>query len=235
MKLGVISDVHGNLVALETVLYELREEHEVDEVACCGDVVGVLGWPEKTVNRIQEEVDYCVYGNHDAYIRDDYAYVPEHPSQKQEHRVVTSDLTEGSIEWLNNLPAVWEIEDDVFMGHANPYAENAAGYPADEYVNKKDWVSFAADNMDGELVLMGHTHDQGGLDVGKFAEQSGTIVNPGACGAPYFEDARYAIVDTEAHEFSLHRTYFDDTEVFERLNQLGVKPADELNGNPRRL
>ncbi len=158
----------------------LEPEHSVDAIACAGDVIGVLGWPEEVATIIREEVDYCVYGNHDAYIRDDYAYVPTHDSQKQEHRVVTTELTEQSVEWLNDLPAVVELTDDVVMAHANPYVENKAGYPAEEYVDKRDWTKFGAEYMDGQTVIMGHTHDQGHLDLDKFQGMSGKILNPGS-------------------------------------------------------
>jgi putative phosphoesterase len=232
MKLGVISDVHGNIVALEAVLRDLRKEKDVDEVVCCGDVVGVLGWPEETAHRIKQEVDHCVYGNHDAYVRDDYMFVPKRPSQKQEHRVVTSSLTEETLDWLNDLPETLTIDGDVVVAHADPFADERdemVGYPANNYVDKRDWVGYASDKMDGKLVLFGHTHDQGGLDTTKFDGCDGTIVNPGSAGAPYYEDAKYAVVDTETHDFSLHRLFFDDSRITKKLSQLGVKPAKKLD------
>lgn len=232
MKLGVFGDIHGNKVALELILYELKEEHDVDELVCTGDIIGVLGWPEETVQLVEEEVDYAVYGNHDAYIRSDYNYVPEHPSQKQEHRVVTSELTEESVEYINQLPDRVDIGDNVVMAHANPYTENKAGYPANGYIDKNEWTKFGGEHMNGQIVLMGHTHDQGALDVGKFEGQSGTIVNPGSAGAPFYEDARYAVVDTETHEVELHRSYFDESELRERFDQLGIVSNPGHDGAP---
>jgi putative phosphoesterase len=228
MKLGLISDIHGNKVALDAVIQTLRDDHNVDSIACAGDILGVIGWPEEVAHTVQTEVDYCVYGNHDAYIRDDYSYVPSHPSQKQEHRVVTSELTGDSVEWVNNLPGVVEITDNVLMAHANPFVDNVSGFPADEYVDKRDWISFAADNMDGETVILGHTHDQGHLELDKFEGQSGKIINPGSVGAPYYEDARYAILDTETMESTLHRQWFDEAELLSRFDQLGLESASSL-------
>lgn len=229
MKVGVLSDIHGNLPALDIVLYKLHQEHNIDEIAVAGDLVGILGWPDEVTHRVKEVADYCVYGNHDAYIRDDYSYVPEHPSAKDEHRVVTSDLTESSVEFLHSLPEVVEIDDSVTMAHANPYVENTVGFPAHEYVDKRDWIEFAADHMNGELVIIGHTHEQGGLNVSKFDSQEGTIVNPGSVGAPYYKDAKYAIVDTETHDFSLHRAYYDESPVKKKLERLGVEPHNNVD------
>lgn len=229
-RLGVMSDLHGNKVALETVWHELQEEHEVDETAVAGDIVGVLGWPEDVAHFVKEHVDYAVYGNHDAYVRSDYSYIPEYPSQEQEYNLVSGKLTESTAAWLDDLPEQITIDDDVVMAHARPWSDNSPGYPADEYLDMGNWIEWSASSpLDGELVITGHTHEQGKLSLDKFEGQHGTIMNPGAVGAPYYEDAKYAVVDTETHEVELYRTYYDSGDVKEQLNKLDLKPADKLN------
>lgn len=222
MKLGVVADIHGNLPALKIVWHELQETHEVDAVLCVGDIVGVLGWPEETAHFIKQNADYTVFGNHDAYVREDFAYVPEHPVQKQEHAVVTSALTEDTVDWLNNLPATLTIDETVHVGHAHPFEEPHHGFPADNYVDKRDWTAFGSEWLDGDIAVMGHTHDAGVLDVGKFENQSGLIVNPGSVGQPWDKDARYAVIDTDEPSATLHRAYYETGEVRQRFEQLGI-------------
>lgn len=236
VKLGVLSDLHGNKVALETVWHELHEEHNVDETAVAGDIVGVIGWPEDVAHFVKENVDHVVYGNHDAYVREDHPYVPEYPSQKQEHNLVTGKLTESTAAWLNDLPEQVTIDGDVVMAHARPWSDNPTGFPADNYLDMGHWIEWAADSpLDGEMVITGHTHEQGKLTLDKFEGQSGTMVNPGSVGAPYYEDPKYAVVDTETHEVELYRTHVEEQDVKSQLDKLGLKSAEELNKMSTRL
>lgn len=231
-KIGVIADVHGNLTALRVIWHELQFEHQVDETACAGDIVGVMGWPEETAHFIKENVDHVVYGNHDAYIRSDYSYVPEWPSQKQEHQLVTSKLTAETVEWLNSLPEQVEVADGVYMAHARSFEkqpEDSVGFPAHNYLDMGDWVEWASENLDGETVIHGHTHEQGKLSLDKFEGQSGYMLNPGSAGCPYYQDARYAVYDTDEREATLHRVYYDSNEVQARFDDLGLESAEELN------
>lgn len=233
MKLGVISDVHGNKPALDAVWDELQEK-KVDSVVCLGDIVGVLGWPEETARFVRENVEYCIHGNHDAYIRSDHPYTPTAPSQRQEHDLVTSELSKESVEWLHDLPEKLTIDDTIIVAHAHPCPGEGycCGCPANNYVDKKDWTEFASNHLsDGDMVCLGHTHIQGGLDCSKFEGLGGTIINPGAVGAPYYEDARYAIVDTDTHEYWLYRVDYDESLLEDRFDDLGLQSAAELNQN----
>ncbi|ELZ47514.1 phosphodiesterase, MJ0936 family protein, partial [Halorubrum coriense DSM 10284] len=62
MKVGLISDVHANLPALETVLDDMPA---VDRIHCAGDVVGYNPWPAECVERVREVAAATVRGNHD--------------------------------------------------------------------------------------------------------------------------------------------------------------------------
>ena len=75
MKLGIITDVHANLGALETVL-KVLESRQIDYLACLGNIVGYGGQPEECCSLIRQHADFTVVGNHDAAVarRMDYAY-----------------------------------------------------------------------------------------------------------------------------------------------------------------
>ena len=68
MRIGLISDMHGNLPALEAVLAKLDEE-AVDRLICLGDVA-VGPWPSDTVKRIAGLDCACIVGNWDAWMLD---------------------------------------------------------------------------------------------------------------------------------------------------------------------
>ena len=226
MKYGVISDIHGNLPALEATLEKLTEL-SVDEIITVGDMSGVLGWPEETAQRVREASDHTVFGNHDARVMSDFTFVPDCPVYRQEHEVVTGSYSAETIEWLDSLPEVVEV-DGMIIGHANPYDDPVHGYPAQNYQPKSSWTSFASEYMDGETAIFGHTHEQGYLDVSKFPGLDGHILNPGSVGQPYDKTAQFATVDTDTNSFELHQTHYDYQKVRSRLQEVGI------NKNPER-
>ncbi len=67
MKLAIISDIHANLLALETTLIEIKNEN-VDQIICLGDVAGTGAQPNETVKCLQELQIPIVMGNVDAFI-----------------------------------------------------------------------------------------------------------------------------------------------------------------------
>lgn len=71
MKLGVISDIHSNLAALDAVLAEFSRRG-VDEIICLGDIIGIGPFPAETVRRIMglKNLRGCVRGNHEGYLLD---------------------------------------------------------------------------------------------------------------------------------------------------------------------
>ncbi|NQU05232.1 MAG: metallophosphoesterase, partial [Calditrichaeota bacterium] len=64
MKLAVISDIHGNLQALEAVLASIDDE-DVDDVFCLGDIVGYGARPNECIGLIFSRQIPCILGNHD--------------------------------------------------------------------------------------------------------------------------------------------------------------------------
>ena len=69
MKIGVISDIHSNIVALNKILNEF-EKIKVDKIICCGDIIGIGANPEETVKTLMQKKDIliAVRGNHEQYL-----------------------------------------------------------------------------------------------------------------------------------------------------------------------
>ena len=71
MKVGVISDVHANRVALAAVLADLPP---VDALVCAGDVVGYNPWPAECIEELRERGVRTIQGNHDRAVASDTAF-----------------------------------------------------------------------------------------------------------------------------------------------------------------
>ncbi|MEY7849234.1 metallophosphoesterase [Natrarchaeobius sp. A-rgal3] len=205
MRVGLISDVHGNRVALETVLTAMAP---VDEVLCAGDVVGYNPWPAACVDELRERDVPTVMGNHDA------AVAAETPFRfngmaRAGVEYAKRHLSEDHLEWLASLPAERrECDGRVKLVHGHPD-------DPDRYTRYTYPREFSPRLLEEEDVLvLGHTHVQGAK---RYAE--GIVVNPGSVGQPRDGDPRagYAVVDLEAMTVETHRVEYDVEAVQEAV------------------
>jgi putative phosphoesterase len=173
MKLLIISDIHGNLAALEAVL---AAEPQRDAVAFCGDVVDYGPQPVECLRWLKENVDHAVRGNHDNAVAFDVdcqcmgTFRAYSVATRAWHRNL---LDETDYEFLRNLPTLDEFEWEgkrFRMAHATPQGDLF------EYLSMDQWGDRLA-GLDADFVLLGHTHVQGMWTFGKI-----TVVNPGSVG-----------------------------------------------------
>ncbi|ELY35989.1 metallophosphoesterase family protein [Natronorubrum tibetense] len=197
MKVGLISDVHGNRVALEAVLEEMPP---VDRLLCAGDIVGYNPWPAACVDELRERDVPTVMGNHDAAVVGDAPFRFNGMARAGvEH--ASEQLSEEQREWLESLPMErLECDDRIKLVHGHPD-------DPDRYTRYTYPREFSPGLLDEEDVLvLGHTHIQG---LEQFAE--GIVINPGSVGQPRDGDPRagYAVVDLEALTAETHRVEYD--------------------------
>ena len=64
MRIAIISDIHGNITALEAVMNDLLQQN-VEAVYCLGDLVGYAPFPNEVIDRIQRDAIPTVMGNYD--------------------------------------------------------------------------------------------------------------------------------------------------------------------------
>jgi putative phosphoesterase len=180
MRLGVISDVHGNRVALEAVLDDMPE---VDRLVCAGDVVGYNPWPAECVAAVRNRSIPTVMGNHDR------AVAGETPVRFNSMAAAGVDhareqLADDALAWLADLPPERTVADGrVKLVHGHPDDPDRYTYPEE----------FSARMLRGEdLLVTGHTHVQGHRVF-----EEGVVMNPGSVGQPRDgdPDAAYAVVE----------------------------------------
>ncbi len=154
MKLGIISDIHGDCTALETVLDRLENGHQVDHILCAGDLVGRGPEPERVVQAIRERGIFTVRGNHD-----EWSY-----GMSQESKL-----------YLKALPLDWRGRFDgmtVFMCHGKP-GNNLWGLYRDHISDTLLNMMLASLQVD--ILVTGHTHMPLFVRV-----KHGVVVNPGS-------------------------------------------------------
>ncbi|MEA5105591.1 metallophosphoesterase family protein [Pantoea sp. S18] len=211
MKLAVISDIHGNLPALNAVLADIQAQC-VDLILNLGDIVSGGLLPAETADRLMPLNIPTIRGNHERQLLEqDFA------SMSLSDRHAFERLHAQHWHWLKNLPAELTIGDDVLMVH---------GVPGDDRIYFLEEVtatgvrpspearvlSLVADRK-ASLILCGHTHIPRQLRLA----DGRLIVNPGSVGLQAYDDdtprshvmesgsphARYAIVERQNGEWNV--------------------------------
>lgn len=217
MKLGVISDIHGNLVALSTVIDDMPP---VDGLVCAGDVVGYNPWHAQCVNVLRGgrpnllppgwKPVPTVMGNHDrAVVEDDMGELDSMAREGVRH--AREQLDASQVAWLAGAPTTQRVCDGrVKIVHGHPERPFHYTFP-DEFA-----PSLLGDE---DVLIMGHTHHQ-------HHEQydEGIVMNPGSVGQPRDGDYRaaYAVLDTDAMEVTEHRVSYNTTQVIDAVESAGL-------------
>jgi putative phosphoesterase len=215
MRTLVISDIHGNLAALEAVL---AEPH--DAVVCLGDLVGYGPDPAACVQLVREEAHVVIQGNHDRANADG---VP--PRCRREFEWLAdavvqhtrSQLNPADMSYLSELPR-WAV---AAIGHRRVLCVHATpGQPLYRYLGPDPdaWAAEAAGVPEG-MLLVGHTHLQ--FDI---TTDGGRVVNPGSVGQPKDGDPRaaYAVIEDDA--VTLKRAAYPVDRTVAGLQAAGISP-----------
>src|SRR4026208_479174 len=109
MRIGIFSDTHANIEALEAVQQALTDEG-VDKRVCLGDTVGYGASPNECCDRIREIVAFPILGNHDAAVagRMDYSYYYDAARNALDKHA--SELSAANMKWLKELP--YEVREN---------------------------------------------------------------------------------------------------------------------------
>jgi predicted phosphodiesterase len=237
MRYLILSDIHANLVALDTVL-EAADLATIDQVWCLGDVVGYGPNPNECVDRMREKATICLMGNHDWAALGKIDISDFNPEARLAIEWTQAQLNEASVEFLNGLEGRLDgVHPDFTLAHASPR------HPIWEYLL---YPSSAAENFpffDTRFCLVGHTHkpvifrqEVGQEDVLPlqpainvplplaYTEGVRFIINPGSVGQPRDNDPRaaYAIYDDETGALTFYRIPYDIAETQRRMEAAGL-------------
>jgi predicted phosphodiesterase len=156
VKIGFISDIHSNIHALVEVLENI-EELSIDEIWCCGDVVGYNAFPKECINIIKEKRIPSILGNHDwATLKGDTSWFNLYGVAGVEYS--RKSIDEKDMSFLQELPNYRSfVRDNVsfYMAHGSP-KDNVF-----EYVfpwSSDSLFETFAEMVDSEVIVLGHTH-----------------------------------------------------------------------------
>lgn len=202
-RIAVLSDIHGNLPALEAVIADAVAQG-CDAFVNLGDILSGPLWPAETAD-ILISLDWpTIAGNHERQL---LTHDPARMISSDRH--AADRLSETHRQWLAGLPPTLEYSADIFLCHGTPASDLV--YFLQDLTSQgvsdasTEQVAERAGDQPERLILCGHTHLQGlvALPDGR------AVANPGSVGLQAFEDdhiarhwmeagtphARYAIVE----------------------------------------
>ena len=118
MKIALISDIHANIDALETMLKRLESE-KIDKMFCLGDIVGYGANPEECITLVRQNCEVCIMGNHDAALAGTIQLQNFNAYARSAVEWSLKVISAENLEYLKTLPMKHEVED-VLLVHATP-------------------------------------------------------------------------------------------------------------------
>jgi putative phosphoesterase len=210
MRILLVADIHGNWPALQAVLAQ-----PFDLCICLGDLVDYGLDPAPCVSWAREKARYLVRGNHDHGVSQDVTVVG-----RAGYRWLTSvtrpltrqRLQESELRFLSRLPLTRAVTLDntrFFLVHATPRD------PMDEYAPPEvDFWSRRLQNIEADVVCVGHTHLPYVLEVG-----DKLVINPGSVGQPRDGDPRASCAVIDNFKVDLVRIEYPVEEAVKTIQE----------------
>ena len=238
-RIAFISDIHGNIDALDAVLQEI-DRQGIDEIYCLGDIVGYGASPAECVQRVRDRCRGAVLGNHDELVLSG----PENNALSERVaagiRHAQKELSQADLKWLKKLPL--SVSKSKFtIVHASLYNPECFNY----LTNHVD-ARLHFENQKTVISFLGHTHvpmiSEEGKGVHSLQEikegerflnrLSRYAINVGSVGQPRDEDPRasFCIFDPIEYSMIIRRIPYDIG-----IAQLRIKKAKLPLVNAARL
>jgi predicted phosphodiesterase len=231
MRLAVISDIHGNLEALQEVLADV-DRCRADAVVCLGDSVGYGPAPEEVVSLIRGREIPCVVGNHKLGLLD-CAFLDWFNPPTRRSLVLTRRLISGeTLEYMRRLPPALSLEGALCVHGCPPDSATRYLFEVSER-RLGDLLS----TMGEEICFVGHTHQLeivawDGRRVTRKRPAEGlhalwparrVIVNVGSVGQPRdgSNRAKYVIWDRQERSLDVRFVPYDIAVTAGKILEMG--------------
>ncbi|MGA7742770.1 MAG: metallophosphoesterase family protein [Polyangia bacterium] len=240
---GVLTDIHGDLQALDAALARLREMG-CDAILCAGDLIDVEPLGEECVQRLKTEKNLiCILGNHERWALESRRRTKDvrkffEPCNLSDHFGGGAELSRDSLAWLASLPTHWEGELEgvkMSMWHARPGSDMAG---LEKERTGPGLRRLLLEQAHADILIVGHSHVEFELVVD---DPPGKILNPGSCCSKsyvfkhsgpllvpdVFRPASFGVLELPSQQFKVFRA-LDGKRVF------GTSPDRPCIGPPRK-
>ena len=223
MRIAILSDVHGNLIALDAVLADAGREH-ADQFVCLGDVAGNGPQPRQVIERIRELGCPVVRGN-----TDEWFLVPQtfDPNSEKERRLMDmlhwgmEQFSPADVEFMQTFQPRVEIALDdnatLLCFHGSPQSNTDALLAT----TPDDDLARLLGAYHATVMAGGHTHTQ---MLRRYKDM--IIINPGSIGMPIARSAwgEYALVETRdgGSTVEFRRVPFDVSALVQSARESGM-------------
>ncbi|MCA9191380.1 MAG: metallophosphoesterase family protein [Planctomycetales bacterium] len=246
MRQALISDIHGNLEALQAVMSDIREQG-VDRVVCLGDIVGYGPNPCECLDIVMQHCQLTILGNHDqAALFDPEGFNPialraiYWTRDALDHAHGPANAINRRWDFLSELPKQHR-EQDILYVHGSPRdATNEYVFPESVYDQARMRLLFERVPL---YSFQGHTHMPGVFTTdGEFITPSDCdyefelgpeklMINVGSVGQPRDEDNRscYLILDSSAQLIQFRRINYDFESTIRKI--YAITDLDDMLGD----
>jgi predicted phosphodiesterase len=240
VKVGILSDIHGNYPALQRVLEFLNKK--VDELWCLGDVVGYGPFPEKCVES-SSSFSLLIGGNHDFGVAgkvdlSDFSY----------EAAIACAWTREVIslkarDFLSSLESSASPREDILLVHGSP-RDPIWEYIFADFIAQENFFFLKENRPEVKVVFCGHTHvpfifeldeESDSLNFINFLEgekillrkNSLYLINSGSVGQPRDRDKRasFLIFDLDELAVTLHRLLYPIEITQRKMEEEGLPPS----------
>ncbi len=235
MKIAVISDIHGNMEAIEAVMEDISKQ-ECNKIFVLGDYAMAGPEPSSAVEYFMKKSENpafkLIQGNTDLMIADFSEEL--YQTLKEKAPVMAEALKNDSEilnpiekEFLKNLPIQQEVVEGgvkFLLVHGSPRRNNEDILP-DTPIEE---VEKMLENVEADVVLCGHTH----IPCGFQTSTKKTVVNAGSIGRPFTPEPKscYLTINVEDGKclFEHHFVDYDKEHASKKLRNREFEGADKL-------
>ena len=232
MRVAILSDIHGNLTALESVLRDL-EQQRVDGMVCLGDVASDGPQPREVLGCLMEASCPTVRGNMDAWLLEPHPFGGDSENAKRGDEIrswCVDQLTSDEYDYLRSFQPTLEVSLDIdtcllcYHGSPRSCEEGIFSFTPDVELSQM------LEELQPSVFAGGHTHTQ---MYRRWEDR--IIINPGSVGVPSGKGvkgrgnawAEYAILVPERSTFraEMRRVSVDVEAAADRAQDSGMPHA----------
>jgi predicted phosphodiesterase len=235
MRIAVISDIHGNSIALDAVLADIKASGGIQSYWILGDLAAIGHDPAGVMERLAELPNAVfIRGNADRYVTLG-EYPPPYPDDVRENLSLLPVFVEvnrtfawthgalaasGWLDWLGDLPLEYRLTlpdgTRILMVHASPGEDDGKGF---NFTMTDDEIAAQLGDSQADVVLVGHTHWPFDRQVNGVR-----IINTGSVSNPFPLDLRASYVlfdiDEDGYQIEFRRVDYDHQAVIDAVKRL---------------